>query len=96
VYLDTPTDAFQPYVRAWAADLSVADDPATSYQSSAALSHELARARLLTIDGYGHTEQANPSTCATDYGIRYLLTGALPPAGTVCPQNGTPFPATTG
>jgi len=67
-------------------------DPATSYQSSVALSHELARARLLTIDGYGHTEQANPSTCATDYGVRYLLTGALPPAGTVCPQNATPFP----
>jgi hypothetical protein len=71
-------------------------DPTTSYQSSVALSHELARARLLTIDGYGHTETNNPSTCAMDYGIRYLLTGALPPAGTVCPQNATPFPATTG
>ena len=67
-------------------------DPATSYQSSVALSHELARARLLTIDGYGHTETNNPSTCAIGYGIRYLLTGALPPAGTVCPQNATPFP----
>jgi pimeloyl-ACP methyl ester carboxylesterase len=67
-------------------------DPATSYQSSVALSRELARARLLTIDGYGHTEASNPSTCAIGYGIRYLLTGALPPAGTVCPQNATPFP----
>jgi pimeloyl-ACP methyl ester carboxylesterase len=67
-------------------------DPATSYQSSVALSRELARARLLTIDGYGHTETNNPSTCALDYGIRYLLTGALPATGTVCPQNATPFP----
>jgi len=67
-------------------------DPATSHQDSVALSCELARARLLTVDGYGHTETNNPSTCAMDYGIRYLLTGALPPAGTVCPQNAAPFP----
>ena len=33
---------------------------------------------------------------ATDYAIRCLLTGALPPAGTVCQQNAKPFPATTG
>jgi pimeloyl-ACP methyl ester carboxylesterase len=67
-------------------------DPATPYQGSVALSHELAHARLLTIDGYGHTETNNPSTCALDYGLAYLLTGALPSAGTVCPQNATPFP----
>jgi TAP-like protein len=51
---------------------------------------------LLTIDGYGHAGTNNPSTCAMDYGIRYLLTGAPPPAGTVCPQNAKPFPASTG
>jgi pimeloyl-ACP methyl ester carboxylesterase len=67
-------------------------DPATPYQDSVALSRELARARLLTIDGYGHTETNNPSTCAINDGLRYLLQGALPPAGTVCPQNATPFP----
>jgi pimeloyl-ACP methyl ester carboxylesterase len=71
-------------------------DPTTSYQSSVALSHELARARLLTVDGYGHTEQSNPSSCAEAFGIRYLLSGALPPKGTVCPQNATPFPAGAG
>jgi hypothetical protein len=27
-----------------------------------------------------------------DYAVRYLLTGTLPPAGTVCPQDATPFP----
>src|SRR5205807_719325 len=53
--------------------------------------HDLARARLLTVRGYGHTEFTNPSTCAADYEVRYLTTGALPPAGTVCQQDGTPF-----
>jgi pimeloyl-ACP methyl ester carboxylesterase len=67
-------------------------DPNTPYQDSVAMARDLARARLLTVDGYGHTEFLNPSTCATDYEISYLTTGALPPAGTVCAQNGTPFP----
>lgn len=67
-------------------------DPATPYRGSVAMSHDLARARLLTVKGYGHTEFTNPSTCAADDEVRYLTTGALPPAGTVCQQNGTPFP----
>jgi pimeloyl-ACP methyl ester carboxylesterase len=67
-------------------------DPVLPYQDSVAMSRDLARARLLTVDGYGHTEAANPSTCATDYETRYLLTGALPPAATICKQNATPFP----
>ena len=68
-------------------------DPALPYRDSVAMSRDLARARLLTIRGYGHTEAGNPSTCATRYEIRYILTGTLPPAGTVCRQDGTPFPA---
>lgn len=68
-------------------------DPITPYQSSVAMSRDLADARLLTIDGFGHTEFFNPSTCATDYEVDYLETGALPPSGTVCQQDGTPFPA---
>jgi hypothetical protein len=57
------------------------------------MSRELARARLLTIDGYGHTAATTPSTCATDYEIGYMLTGTLPPSGTVCKQDAVPFPA---
>src|ERR1700733_9501312 len=68
-------------------------DPNTPYQNSVAMSRDLAHARLLTVDGYGHTESGNPSTCATNYEIRYLLTGALPPPRTVCKENATPFPA---
>jgi pimeloyl-ACP methyl ester carboxylesterase len=67
-------------------------DPVLPFRDSVAMSRDLARARLLTVDGYGHTEAANPSTCATAYEVRYLLAGALPPAGTVCRQNATPFP----
>ena len=53
---------------------------------------EQAHARLLTVDGYGHTEAGNLSNCATDYEVRYLLTGALPPPRTVCQQPAAPFP----
>ena len=67
-------------------------DPILPYQDSVAMSSDLARARLLTVDGYGHTEAGNPSTCATNYEIRYLLTGALPPPRTVCKEDATPFP----
>jgi TAP-like protein len=47
---------------------------------------------LLTVHGFGHTEFFNPSTCASDYEFRYLITGAVPPRGTVCPQTVRPFP----
>jgi len=66
-------------------------DPALPYRDSVALAHDLARARLLTVAGYGHTEANNPSNCALGYEISYLETGALPPAGTVCRENTAPF-----
>lgn len=66
-------------------------DPATPFSDSVAMSRDLARARLLTVKGFGHTEFTNPSTCATSFEVRYLTTGALPAAGTVCLQNSTPF-----
>jgi len=67
-------------------------DPVLPLHDSVAMSRDLARARLLTVDEYGHTEINNPDTCATDYEIRYLLTGALPPPRTVCKQHTAPFP----
>ena len=69
-------------------------DPATPYHDSVTMAHDLAHARLLTVHGYDHTEITNPSTCAAGYVTSYLLTGALPPAGTVCQQNATPFGVT--
>jgi pimeloyl-ACP methyl ester carboxylesterase len=66
-------------------------DPITPYSASVAMSRELGRARLLTVNEFGHTELNNPDTCATNYEISYLVTGALPPAGTVCQQDTPPF-----
>lgn len=64
-----------------------------SYQDDLAMAHDLARACLLTVRGYGHTEIANPSTCAMNYELSYLQAGTLPPAATVCQQDTAPFPA---
>lgn len=66
-------------------------DPWTGYQNSVAMSRDLGRARLLTVDGYGHTVGSNPSTCAINDMVNYSVTGALPPPGTVCQQNANPF-----
>jgi pimeloyl-ACP methyl ester carboxylesterase len=66
-------------------------DPSTRYQGAVAMARQLARARLLTVDGYGHTVLANPSACASRYVIRYLIDKALPPAGTRCKQDQVPF-----
>jgi hypothetical protein len=73
--------------------MSRTHDPITTHENAIAMTRDLARARLLTIDGFGHTEllNNNPSTCATNYEVSYLTTGALPPAGTVCAER-TPFP----
>jgi len=68
-------------------------DPVTAYQNSVAMARDLDRARLLTVNGFGHTEFFNPSTCASSYELRYLITGQLPPAGTVCQQTVLPFPS---
>jgi len=77
--------------------LAITGDPELPYQDSLAMSRDLARTRLLTIDGYGHTLTNNDTinTCAIDDLVQYTLTGALPAPGTVCQENGTPFPAVT-
>ena len=68
-------------------------DPLTAYQDSVAMSRLLARARLLTVDGYGHTTSNNPSTCAIGDAVSYTVSGVLPAPGTVCQQGIKPFPA---
>ncbi len=61
--------------------LSTTHDPATSYEAAVALSRELARGRLLTIDGYGHGTQ---SACADRHLVRFLIRKTLPPRGAHC------------
>nr|WP_294505781.1 alpha/beta hydrolase [uncultured Rhodopila sp.] len=67
------------------------NDPSTPYQNSVAMSQKLARARLLTVQGYGHTVWLNPSSCASQYEADYLINGTLPPEGTICQQDAFPF-----
>jgi pimeloyl-ACP methyl ester carboxylesterase len=84
-----------PWNRPTASTILVVDntgDPWTAYQGSVAMSRDLARARLLTVDGYGHTVGNNPSACAFNDIVNYTVTGALPPPGTICQQNINPFP----
>jgi pimeloyl-ACP methyl ester carboxylesterase len=66
-------------------------DPSTPLQNGVKMAAELADARLLTVDGYGHTEFLNPSTCASNAVVAYVVNGVLPPSGTTCPQDAAPF-----
>jgi pimeloyl-ACP methyl ester carboxylesterase len=66
-------------------------DPATPYRGGVAMARQLARARLLTVDGYGHTALLNPSSCVNRYESRYFIKGTLPPRGTRCRQDRQPF-----
>ncbi|HKA09185.1 MAG TPA: alpha/beta hydrolase [Candidatus Dormibacteraeota bacterium] len=69
-------------------------DPATRYESALALSHELANARLLSLDGWGHTAYAK-SACIEQNVDRYLLAGQLPAPRTVCRPDQLPFGLST-
>lgn len=67
------------------------DDPQTPYSGSVAMSRQLARARLLTLDGYGHTSGADPSACVLSAMTAYLVNLTVPPRGTVCQPDRAPF-----
>ncbi|MFK0200524.1 alpha/beta hydrolase [Streptomyces lavendulae] len=67
-------------------------DPSTPYTGAQAMARELADARLLTNDGYGHTALFNNgSSCISTYESRYFVDGTLPPSGTVCRPDKVPF-----
>ena len=66
-------------------------DPNTPYQGAVAMARQLARARLLTLDGYGHTSGADPSACVFRAYVAYLVQLRLPPRGTVCQPDRVPF-----
>lgn len=68
-------------------------DPATPHRDAEAMAGELANARLLTLNGYGHTALLNPSSCVNAYESRYFIDGTLPPSGATCQQDTSPFPA---
>jgi pimeloyl-ACP methyl ester carboxylesterase len=90
--------AANPYLGPWnrptAAPVLVVGntfDPATPFPSSVRMAQTLGKARLLTVNGYGHTALLNPSACARNYIAAYLINGTLPPEGAACDQETGPF-----
>jgi pimeloyl-ACP methyl ester carboxylesterase len=67
-------------------------DPATPYSEARGLTEQLGNARLLTMDGDGHTAYGGNSACIDSAADSYLVAGTLPAKGTVCPQD-VPFTA---
>lgn len=51
---------------------------------------DLMGARLVTVEGPGHTMEGTDSACA-DLAVERYLAGALPAKGAVCAQDSTPF-----
>ena len=69
-------------------------DPNTPHRSAVAMSEQLARARLLTLEGYGHTSGNDPSACIRKAVSAYLTHKVLPPEGTRCQADEEPFGVT--
>src|SRR3954468_11538410 len=67
-------------------------DPATPYPGALRLVAELGNARLLTMDGDGHTAYGGNSTCIDSAVEAYMIAGTLSAPGTVCQQT-VPFTA---
>ena len=65
--------------------IGITHDPATPYENAVAMSRLLARARLLTVDGYGHGTFGQIRPCMIGHVTRYLIEKVLPPRGTRCP-----------
>jgi pimeloyl-ACP methyl ester carboxylesterase len=66
-------------------------DPRTRYANSVVASQRLGNAALLTLEGYGHTSDVDPSACIDEAVTNYLITKTTPPTGTVCQPNHAPF-----
>ena len=66
-------------------------DAASSHERARLVERDLGWARLLTIEGAGHTQATIDSPCADRAIERYLIAGELPAAGAVCADQADPF-----
>ena len=67
-------------------------DPATPYQGAETASKLLPNSRLLSYAGWGHTAYLQAGNfCVDSLVTKYLLTSRVPPEGTVCQPEGSPF-----
>lgn len=65
-------------------------DPATPYINAEELAADVPGARLLTLEGYGHTSFGQGS-CIEGEVTKYLVTGETPAEGTTCFPDRQPF-----
>ncbi|MCR3749157.1 alpha/beta hydrolase [Lentzea californiensis] len=65
-------------------------DGSTDFRGAQAVARQLPNSRLLEYAGWGHIAYRR-SQCAIDHIHSYLLSGSLPPSGTVCAANPNPF-----
>ena len=65
-------------------------DPATRYEGAQTVAGLLPNSRLVSLHGWGHVSLFL-SQCMDQTVASYLLDGSLPPEGTVCNQDLTPF-----
>ncbi len=86
------------YVGPWNRDtaspillIGTTGDPATPYHNAVSTSRELANARLLTLEGGGHTAFLQGSACIDQYETAYLIDGTLPAPGAICRPDSPPF-----
>ena len=73
--------------------LNTTADPATAYAGAVRAQRRMADARLVTVDGSGHTTLADPSSCARQVLDRYLLDVVAPANGLHCAPDSDPFVA---
>ena len=66
-------------------------DPRTRYANSVLAAHRLGNAILLTLEGYGHTSDADPSVCIDTAVKNYLITPTAPLAVNTCQPDHVPF-----
>lgn len=90
----TDTDRFRgPWKQTTDATVMVVGtryDPATPYENTRPYADDFADARMVTVDGYGHTA-VGLSTCVADALTRYLVSDRAPKDGTTCAQSVQPF-----
>ncbi len=92
-----PENAVRPYSGPWNRPtapilvINSRNDPATPLAGAAAGAAELADARLLVVEGTGHSSMYVHSTCSEAAKREYLTTGTLPATGATCPIDGNPF-----
>jgi len=89
--VDTPSGEGAPPIIV----IATTNDPATPYEWGEALSEQLESGVLVTHRGEGHTIYAQGNDCIDDVVNAYLLTLAVPAAGTTC-GNGPPPPSQQG